>query len=160
MLKLWLARHGEAADQDTVQSDFSRVLTETGRRQVSELTRWIIQREQPPELILHSPLVRAQQTAEAVAAAIGDDSIVVRVENALAPGVDLDELLRRVSSTVVERILCVGHQPDMSRCLAGMIGGGDIQYSPGTVAGIEFPGPIIRHGGRLRWVVKPNWFGG
>ena len=160
MLKLWLARHGEAADTETAQSDFLRPLTENGRRQVSELTRWMIQREQPPELILHSPLLRAQQTAETVAAALGDDSIVVRAESALAPGIDLDELLRKVSSTVAERILCVGHQPDMSRCLAGMIGGGEIHYSPGTMAGIDFPGPIVRHGGRLRWIVCPTWFGG
>ena len=145
MLKLWLARHGEAADPETAQSDFLRPLTENGRRQVSELTRWMIQREQPPET---------------VAAALGDDSIVVRAESALAPGIDLDELLRKVSSTVAERILCVGHQPDMSRCLAGMIGGGEIHYSPGTMAGIDFPGPIVRHGGRLRWIVCPTWFGG
>ena len=159
MLKLWLARHGEAVDPDASHSDYSRVLTENGRNQLTELTRWLIGREPAPELILHSPLVRAQQTAEAIAAEIGSDQVVVRMESALAPGVDLDELLRRVSRTTAERILCVGHQPDMSRCLAEMIGGGQIHYSPGTIAGIDFPGPIVRHGGRLCWLAKPDWFG-
>ena len=160
MLKLWLARHGEAVDPERARSDFERPLTERGRQQVAEMTRWLMGREPAPELILHSPLVRAQQTAQTIAAEIGDDDLTVRVENALAPGVDLDDLLHRVASTTAERILCVGHQPDMSRCLAGMIGGGDFSYSPGTIAEIEFPGPILRHAGRLGWLAKPNWFGG
>jgi phosphohistidine phosphatase len=160
MLTLWLARHGEAADPDTAPSDFDRALTEKGRRELSAAARWLLEREAPPELILHSPLVRARQTAETIAVECGLDPRDVRVENALAPGIDLDELLRRVAGTVVERILCVGHQPDMSRCLAGMIGGGDIHYSPGTIAAVDFTGPIIRHGGHLRWLTRANWFSG
>jgi phosphohistidine phosphatase len=67
MLKLWLARHGEAVDPDEAKSDFDRVLTDSGRRRLSEVTRWLLEREEPPELILHSPLIRAKQTAEAIA---------------------------------------------------------------------------------------------
>lgn len=160
MLTLWLARHGEAENLDSSKTDFHRVLTANGRHQVKEMARWLLQREQPPEIILHSPLVRTRQTAETIAEEFGNESLVVRVENALAPGIELQELLRRVSSTDSERILCIGHQPDMSRCLAEMIGGGDIHYSPGTIAGIEFPGPVSRNCGRLRWLVKPGWFGG
>jgi phosphohistidine phosphatase len=159
MFKLWLARHGEAVDPELARSDFYRTLTETGRQQLTGLTRWLIERVEPPELILHSPLVRAQQTAETIAAEIGTDIVTVRLEDALSPGIDVDELLRRVSSMAVERIVCVGHQPDMSRCLADMIGGGMIHYSPGTIAGVEFSGPIVRHGGRLRWLADPQWFG-
>jgi hypothetical protein len=48
----------------------------------------------------------------------------------------------------------------MSHCLAGMIGGGQIDYLPGTIAGVEFLGPIVRHAGRLCWLAKPDWFGG
>lgn len=158
MLRLWLARHGEAVDPDAAASDFSRTLTAVGRHKLSELTQFLIVREQPPELILHSPLVRAEQTAQVIAEEIGSDQVKVRVEQALAPGVDIDELLRRVARTTAERVLCVGHQPDMSRCLAEMIGGGNIQYSPGTVAGLDFQGPITRHGASLRWLIDPHWF--
>ena len=160
MLKLWLARHGEAADPDTAHSDFARVLTAKGRQQLTGLTRWLLEREPAPELILHSPLIRTQQTAETIADAIGRNQVTVRQENGLAPGVDLDELLRRVARTTAERVLCIGHQPDMSHCLAGMIGGGHFDYFPGTIAGVEFSGPIVRHGGRLCWLAKPDWFGG
>ena len=73
-MKLWLARHGEAADTGHASSDHARQLTDLGRRQVSQLTRWLLEREEAPELILHSPLVRARQTAETIA---GEDIIGV-----------------------------------------------------------------------------------
>lgn len=158
MLTLWLARHGEAVDPDQANSDFDRLLTPSGRRQLSELSRWLLEREQPPELILHSPLVRARQTAETIAEEIAPNFNSVRVENRLAPGVKTEELLSHLASTTTERVLCVGHQPDMSRCLAEMIGGGHLHYSPGTIASVEFAGPIIRGAGTLRWMVNTRWF--
>ena len=158
MLTVWLARHGEAVDPDQAGSDFDRSLTEAGRRKLVESTSWLLGREQPPELILHSPLVRARQTAETIASVIDDKSVPIRVENRLAPGIDTDELLRYLSSTTADRILCVGHQPDMSRCATEMIGGGHIQYSPGTIAGMVFSGPIVLSGGRLKWLLDPSWF--
>ncbi len=158
MLTLWLSRHGEAVDPDLAKSDFDRALTSAGRKRLAAQARWLLEREQPPELILHSPLVRARQTAEVIAGEIGLESGLVRVENRLAPGIQTEELLKCLASTTAERILCVGHQPDMSRCLAEMIGGGHIHYSPGTMAEIEFGGPILRSGGHLRWVVNPLWF--
>ena len=160
MLRFWLSRHGEAVDPDSAPTDFERTLTDRGRRQLSQLGQWLKQREEAPELILHSPLVRARQTAEALAAEFGLGGVPVRVESRLAPGINTEELLRLLSSLPVERVLCVGHQPDMSRCLAEIIGGGHIHFSPGTMAGVEFHGPILRSGGLLRWIADPSWFGG
>ena len=158
MLKLWLARHGEAEDPDSSQRDFDRQLTAIGRQKLTSTALWLFAREQPPEVILHSPLVRARQTAETIAAAIGSSVIPVRLEPRLAPGIDTEQLLRVLSTSTVERALCIGHQPDMSRCLAEMVGGGLIQYSPGTIAGIEFHGPILRGAAQLRSLVDPAWF--
>ena len=44
-MKLWLARHGEAADTGRTTSDYDRELTDLGRRQVSQLTRWLLDAE-------------------------------------------------------------------------------------------------------------------
>jgi phosphohistidine phosphatase len=159
MLKLWLARHGEAVGADVAGSDFARRLTDVGRQRLSALARWLIERESPPELILHSPLVRARQTAETIAEEIGLDPVVIRVEPLLEPGIDTADLLKRITSSGAGQVLCIGHQPDMSRCLAEMIGGGHFQYSPGTIAGVEFSGPVVRHAGSLRWLADPRWFG-
>lgn len=158
MLTIWLARHGEAESPDQSSSDFNRNLTEAGRQQLSQLTTWLISREEPPELFLHSPLVRARQTAEVIAHVSGADPGAIRAENRLAPGIITDDLLQTLSGTTAERILCVGHQPDVSRCLAETVGGGHYLYSPGTVARVDFTGPIIRGGGYLRWLCDPDWF--
>ena len=88
-------------------------------------------------MILHSPLVRARQTAETIAGEVGQ-GVIVMEERLLSPGVQTASLLRRLSDSGAKRIVCVGHQPDMSRCLAEMLGGGRHLYSPGTIAGIEF----------------------
>lgn len=156
-MKLWLARHGEAADPEHRTSDRERELTELGRRQVAQLTRWLLQREEVPELILHSPLVRARQTAEVVAGELGNGAVVLE-ERLLAPGVDTSSLLRRLVDSGSTRIVCVGHQPDMSRCLSEMIGGGNCMYSPGTIAGIEFGHRVAPGAGGLRWLADPFWF--
>lgn len=158
MFTLWFARHGEAVDADMASSDFARGLTVAGRRRMSELASWLKDREQAPDLFLHSPLVRARQTAETIAAAFGAEADSIRVENTLAPGINTDDLLKALAKTMAERVVCVCHQPDVSRCLAEFIGGGHILYSPGTVAGVDFSNGIVRSGGHLRWLADPRWF--
>ena len=157
MMKLWLARHGEASDPNHASSDHARQLTDLGRRQVSLLTRWLLEREEAPDLILHSPLVRARQTAETIAGEVGQ-GVIVMEERLLSPGVQTASLLRRLSDSGAKCIVCVGHQPDMSHCLAEMVGGGRHLYSPGTIAGIEFGSVVAVGAGGLRWLADPFWF--
>ena len=157
-MKLWLARHGEAEDPDRASTDFDRELTDLGRRQVSHLTRWLLEREEAPELVLHSPLVRARQTAEVIAGEIGPEAVLLE-ERLLAPGIVTANLLQRLRDSGSKRIVCVGHQPDMSRCLAEMIGGGRHLYSPGTMTGIEFGHSVVAGAGGIRWLADPFWFG-
>jgi phosphohistidine phosphatase len=158
MLTVWLARHGEAVHPDECDSDFHRGLTDFGRRQVSALATWLASRSETPELFLHSPLLRAKQTAETIAEAVGASPSCVRAETRLSPGINPEDLLKALAATSAERILCVCHQPDVSRCLAEFISGGHFQYTPGTIAQIQFSGPIIRGGGYLSWLADPEWF--
>lgn len=157
ILKLWLGRHAEAVDADAVGTDFNRVLSEYGRQQIGQLARWLLQREEPPELILHSPLVRARQTAEVIAGEIGN-GVVLMEESLLAPGFSTAPLLGRLKNSGVSRVVCIGHQPDIGYCLTEITGGRAL-ISPGTVAGIEFYGPVTTGAGALRWIANPDWFG-
>jgi phosphohistidine phosphatase len=158
-LRLWLGRHGEASDPDTAATDFDRVLTPFGRTQVSQLTRWLITREESPELILHSPLVRARQTAEIIASEIPSGAILME-EPLLSPGFSTPTLLRHLSQAGSQRIVCIGHQPDIGRSLSEIVGGGRAAIAPGTLAGIEFQGITSVGAGTLRWLADPSWFGG
>lgn len=158
VLKLWLGRHGEAVDIDVSGSDRDRVLSEFGRSQVAQMARWLLTREPAPVLVLHSPLVRARQTAETFAAEIPGGAVIME-ESLLAPGINPAALLQRLSGAGVGRVLCIGHQPDIGHCLSEMTGT-HAMISPGTLAGIEFHGNAALGGGALRWLVDPYWFGG
>lgn len=156
-LMLWLGRHGQAVDPDMAASDFERTLSDFGRRQVSQMARWLLAREAPPELILHSPLVRARQTAQTIASEVPGGAVVME-ERLLSPGFQTEALLHRLTTSGVRRVVCIGHQPDIGRSLAEMTGGSQAYISPGTLAGIEFPGITTIGSGALRWLATPDWF--
>lgn len=156
-MQIWVARHGEAVDPDQCATDFDRALTDRGRRQVGELARWLAMRTVLPELIWHSPLVRAGQTAQAFAAEWPAE-IPVEQTSVMAPGMRCERLLEAVRSRAVERILCVGHQPDVGECVFQACGG-RVAYSPGAVACLEFGELLLPRAGRLKWLTDPDWFG-
>ncbi|MDX1965792.1 MAG: phosphohistidine phosphatase SixA [Planctomycetaceae bacterium] len=158
MLEVWIMRHGEAADPDQAASDAERPLTELGRRQVGGLARWLMARTAPPERILHSALKRARQTANLFADEL--QALDLLQESAvMAPGMTAQRLLQELAATADSRVLCVGHQPDIGRCVAEMIGGGRFTIAPGFCAAITFRGPIVVGAGSLQWVCDPDWFG-
>lgn len=157
LLKLWLGRHAEAVDSDRSGTDFNRVLSDYGRRQASQQARWLLTRSEPPELVLHSPLVRAKQTAEIIAREIGN-GVVLQEESLLAPGFATAPLLLHLKTCGVSRVVCIGHQPDIGHCLAEITGSRAL-ISPGALAGVEFFGTVTPGSGSLRWLVDPDWFG-
>lgn len=165
---LWIGRHGEAEDVDA-GSDFQRVLTDEGRREVREQTHWLLQREPVPELILHSPLIRARQTAEVMAAEF-PATVLVQEDARLSPGFSTAELLRRLNDCGVHHAIGIGHQPDIGRVIAELTTddsraaivrkyGARPSIIPGTLAAIEFERPCRIGAGRLVWLVDPfrNW---
>jgi phosphohistidine phosphatase SixA len=82
--------------------------------------------------VLTSPLVRARQTAEAVAEATG---ATLRVEPRLAPGATVAALREAVSGEAGP-IATVGHQPDCSE-IAFALTGRDPGFSPGAMAAVD-----------------------
>jgi len=153
-LQVWLMRHGEAADPDTASSDEQRALTERGRRQVAAMGTWLSARVEPPELILHSPLRRARETAQSLAEALG--SVPVMVETALGPGMRGNTLLTYLQQQGMSRVACIGHQPDIGQCLSTWIGETRAQIAPGTLAIVHFANGSVT--GALRALVDPTWF--
>ncbi len=157
-MQIWLMRHGEAANTEGSGTDFDRRLTDRGRQQVGQLGRWLFEREKTPDLILHSPVKRAVETAGILREELGSQ-IPSEDSHILAPGMQCDLLLTRLASHLNEIVICVGHQPDIGRCLAEMIGGGRCSVSPGTMICVEFAQVITPGGGLLRWLLTPDWFG-
>ena len=74
--------------------------------------------ERDPVAIVSSPLVRAVETAEALADAAG---LEVVVDERLAPGATLDDLRAAVAGRG-ETVIAVGHQPDCGEIALAVTG--------------------------------------
>ena len=128
-VRVYLCRHAKAAPGEP--DDF-RELTPKGRRQAEALGEQLAALPNPPALVLSSPLVRARQTAEAIAAATGAQ---LEIERRLAPGATVDDLRDAVAGRDGP-VATVGHQPDCSE-IAFAVTGVDPGFSPGAMAQLD-----------------------
>jgi phosphohistidine phosphatase len=108
-----LVRHAQAASG---QPDELRPLTASGRQAARMLGELLAERN--PEAVVSSPLLRARETAAALAAAAG---IEPRVDERLAPGAT-GESLRAAVAGLGETVVAVGHQPDCSEIVLELTG--------------------------------------
>jgi phosphohistidine phosphatase len=126
-VRLFLVRHAEAAPGEP---DDLRTLTSHGKQQARELGRRFVRKGIEPDAVLSSPLLRARQTAEGIAAAVG---LEPEPDERLAPGATADDV-RAVVAGRGETVVVVGHQPDCGQIVAAIEGG----------AAPEFPAAGIR----------------
>ncbi|MFO0602682.1 MAG: histidine phosphatase family protein [Polyangiales bacterium] len=111
-MNLLLIRHGEAVDDSDGQGDGARWLTAKGRRVTREVAAHVA-KHHPPSVVVTSPLVRATQTAEIVAGALGLEGGVV-VDSNLASG-DVAGVLRSLAQHRGHgTVAAVGHEPTLS----------------------------------------------
>lgn len=121
-MRLFLVRHAEAAPGEP---DELRPLTDAGRTVARALGERL--RTERPEAVLSSPLLRARETAEAIARAAG---IAAEADERLAPGADADAV-RAVVAGRGEPVVVVGHQPDCSEIVFALTGRQE-PFAPGA----------------------------
>lgn len=126
---LILVRH---AHSDPGQPDELRPLSARGRNEARAVGEQLA--AQQLDLVLSSPLLRARETAAAIAKAA---DVELRIDERLAPGADADDLLAAVDGAG-ERVVAVGHQPDCSE-IALALGAGEREFAPAAFAAIELP---------------------
>ena len=144
-------RHGIAADGSAWDRDALRPLTGEGRAEVEAAARGLLQAGYRFDRILSSPLVRACQTAHAVASAQGGAAAVEETA-ALAPGFVAETLLADLAGSPHTKTLLVGHEPDMSHLAAQLLAAppeGAPVFTKGTVVRIDVDGLPPRAPGRL-----------
>jgi phosphohistidine phosphatase SixA len=112
-VRVIVVRHAAAAPGEP---DDLRPLTEQGREASRMLGELLAERE--PDAVVSSPLLRARETAQAIASAAG---LEVEVEERLAPGADADDLRAAVDGRG-ETVVTVGHQPDCSEIVLALTG--------------------------------------
>lgn len=153
-VEVYLVRHADAGNPDKwIGDDADRPLSTKGRRQAERLGRFLARNGFKPDAIVASPKVRAHQTADLLAAALGTR---VETDQRLGMPVDIDLLSKIVSESAGERVVLVGHDPDMSDLAAEMIGAQYLPLKKGALARLDATLPLQPAGAQLRWLVPPD----
>lgn len=153
-MRLYIARHGEA--QSSAPSDEQRCLTERGSEDVAALWQQLHAEGVTPTRLIVSPYVRAQQTAEQIAACypgIGtQDCGLITPDD--SPSAVVDWLASQQEA--LDGWVLVSHMP-LVAALTGLLTegvGARAPFAVGTVACIDLEVPCAG-GGRLLWQRSP-----
>jgi phosphohistidine phosphatase len=156
--ELYLIRHAIAEDRgDAWPDDAKRPLTEEGMARMRKAVRGLARLGVAVDVILSSPLIRARQTAEIVAAGLDPRPSILYVD-ALAPagtyGALAGDLEKHARKT---RIALVGHEPHIGEIAARLLGTRHaIEFKKGAVCRIDVE-QLPPHGpGELRWFMPPR----
>jgi phosphohistidine phosphatase len=159
-MNLYLMRHGVAvaADDPAVPSDSERPLTNKGIKRMRRAARGLRRLKIPFDAILTSPVLRARQSAEIVADALGMQTHLEEISG-LAPESTVEHLLfSLVRFQDREHLLLVGHEPLMSRTMASLLGGGNAKHlqitvRKGSLCRIELDTMPPKDLGILHWLL-------
>jgi phosphohistidine phosphatase len=154
-IELYLVRHAIAEERGPKwPNDARRPLTTKGMDRFREVVSGLRAIELTLDVILTSPLTRARQTADLLAAGLAPRP-AVQVADALSPGGTPAALAEALSSTRRARIACVGHEPDLGVLAAHLVGASrPFEFRKGGVCRIDLEGPAGP--GRLVWFATPR----
>ena len=154
---LYLVRHAIAAERgEDWPDDDKRPLTARGIARFNEAINGLRTLDVELDEIFTSPLVRAKQTADLLAAVKGKPS--VKLLDALAPGHTPASVLAQLAKTAKRRrIALVGHEPGLGELAAHLIGAGRaLPFKKGGVCRIDVESLTSRRAGALAWFVTPK----
>jgi phosphohistidine phosphatase len=155
-MQVIIIRHATAEDRGG-GPDESRRLTAKGRAEARATAQALRAMGVKVERILTSPLARALETAEAVAALHG--VAAAEPEEGLAPGGDFRALDRRVRDLAGQRVSClalVGHRPMLNEYIAHLLAGErevTVALSKAGAACVELADTWPKGPAALRWLM-------
>jgi phosphohistidine phosphatase len=154
-VEIHFLRHADAGDPLAwTGPDEDRPLSPKGERQADRAARHLEAIGVEPDAIISSPLLRAFQTAEAVAGRLGGEVVI---SDRLAGGLDvgsLGELLDEAGSPAT--VVLVGHDPDFSETVSALVGAPGIVVRKGTLVRVDAASPLVEGTGELRWLIPPD----
>ena len=120
---LYLVRHAKAGWQNAAQADFDRRLTNRGHRQAEEMSERLRRKGVAPSRLVSSPAIRALETAETFADALGieREEIARRIE-IYEGGIDRLAAVVRSLADEEETAMLFGHNPTISHFVQWLTG--------------------------------------
>jgi phosphohistidine phosphatase len=156
--EIYLIRHGLAEERgDSWPDDAKRPLTDEGISRMRKSVRGLSRLGVTLDVVLTSPLVRARQTAEIVAAGVSPRPSLISAES-LAPDGSFAAVVADLEKHVRKgRIALVGHEPGIGELAARLIGSRHaIEFKKGAVCRIDLATIPPSGPGDLRWLLTPK----
>jgi len=161
-MNLYLLRHGIAADlgEAGTETDAERPLTSKGERRLREAAEAVRELEIEFDSILSSPLLRARQTAEIIAEALGLRTRLALSEG-LSPGQSPAHLVSMIKGLkpTPRDLLLVGHEPGLSALISLLVCGApgmEIEMKKGGLCKLSAEKLSARQCARLEWLLTPR----
>ena len=161
-MELYLIRHGIAQERQLEIQDEVRSLTAAGRQKTQKVAKRLAELGLQFELILTSPLVRSQQTAEILLAA-GLSSQIITTD-ALAPEGDIHNWLHWLAQqqfSPESKLALVGHQPDLGQWAEILAWGkatAALVLKKAGIIGLTLPATGLPAGrSQLFWLTPPKF---
>lgn len=164
-MKLYILRHGEAADHDDPRyaNDADRPLTARGVQRTKALAHALRQRDITFDVLLSSPFTRARETAEIIERGLRLHS---RLEftSQLEPFGDYGRLLAELNTLrpTPKSVLLVGHEPHLSGLISVLCTGGQglaLTLKKGGLCRLEVGQLRAGRCASLEWLIAPRWVG-
>lgn len=124
-MQLYIVRHGIAIDREDPKcpADPERYLTEDGIKKTKQVAEGVAALGATADLLLTSPYVRANQTAELFAHALDYPRQKIRETDLLLPGGEPSLLFRELSKDKQSAsVFLFGHAPQLDELIAAALG--------------------------------------
>jgi phosphohistidine phosphatase len=160
-MEIYILRHAIAEDHRPGRRDQDRALTDEGRKKLRPVLERARAARVEPSLILTSPYVRAVQTAEMAAEALGYKGTLVRTD-ALVPGSVPQATWLEIRDHRGEKaILLAGHEPLLSAITAYLLGVPElaIDFKKGALLRLDVDASAREPHGTLQWLLTPKLAG-
>ncbi len=162
-MNLYLLRHGIAVSNDDPENmpDNDRPLSAKGIKRMRKAAKGMRRLGIPFDSVLTSPLVRARQTAEVVAQALGLGDHLEDLST-LIPGNSLSDLWSSLTPYQDrEHLLLVGHEPLLSTVLSYLLTHDErrsiaVDFKKGGLCRVEITALPPNKAATLHWLLTPK----
>jgi phosphohistidine phosphatase len=157
-MEIYVLRHGIAVERGTpgYKKDSDRPLTKEGEEKVQRIAQSMLTMDLKFDLILSSPYIRAAKTAQIVASELDQD---VTFTEFLQSGGNQLALINQINDEKPQRVLLVGHEPDLSRLISLLITGGtnaSIELKKGGLCKMTTDKLTFGQCATLNWLLMPK----
>ena len=155
-MEIYILRHGEAEMREAGHSDGERKLTAYGKRDLKAVLKVARKLGVVPQVILTSPLRRAQETAK-IAAEILHSKHVVETKS-LVPDASPELVWKEIGAQQkVDSILIAGHNPHLGSLTAMLLEAAlMVDLKKGALVRITTQSRLGPPRGVLKWMITPK----